>query len=183
MKFIFATSTLILFTLTSAFGQTYSKTIQDSVIINFMQDVLNDKASYQSAFNKKAKKVHIKAFHMKDAYFNNFTETEKLEFEHKFQRLYSELELSQETLEFLKMQYLNMKDTTWQHPIENVNFKKKFKKNYFQYSVPMFSEDFQFALFWRYTYCGTHCAYSQLHWYRYVDGNWKLVKLIDGYIS
>ena len=184
MKLILIVFTITVYISSNALGQTYSRTVKDSVIIAFMNDVLNDKASYKSAFNKSPKRVFHKATHMRDADFNLLTNYEESQpFEKKFKKLYSALDLSQTTLDFLETQYSNMNDTTWQHSIENVIFKKRYKKNYFRYSIPMFSEDYQFALLWRYTYCGSLCAYSELHWYKFENGNWELVKLIDGYIS
>lgn len=174
---------LISFTAKGVSGQTYSEVVSDSVISKFMSDVLITQAPYESAFNKLPKKVYYKPIHLRDANwdFRNLPDTTG--FSVKFDALLRKVNLSNEDIEFLAKQYLAIKDTTWNLNIEKVSFKKKYRKKHFKYSIPIFNKDYTLAVFWRYQYCGSLCAYSELHTYRLVGGNWILDKLIDGWIS
>lgn len=166
-----------------AFGQTYNEVVPDSIIVNFMNDILTSEEPYQSAFNKLPKKVFYKPIHLKDANWDFRDLPDSTSFEIKFEELLKKVELTQEDINFLQNQYSGIIDTTWQLSIKKVSFKKKYRKKQIKYSIPIFTADYQTAIFWRYLYCGSLCAYSEVHTYKLVNGKWELDLLIQGWIS
>ncbi|PTX14354.1 hypothetical protein C8N40_11118 [Pontibacter mucosus] len=174
---------ILLFVNIPAFSQTYNALVPDSVITKFMQDVLTNKEPYQSAFNKLPKKVFYKPISLKTASWDLRELPSETEFEIKFDKLLEKVELTKEDVAFLKAQVNGFNDTIWNLAIPRISLKKKHKKNYFVYSVPIFTKDFKKAVFWRYMYCGSLCAYSELHTYKLYKGKWVIDEYIAGWIS
>ena len=164
-------------------GQTYSTIVSDSIISSFMSDVLTSQQPYESAFNKLPKKVYYKPIHIGNANWDYRDLSDSVAFVDKFYELLKKVNLSNEDIDFLEKQYFGIKDTTWNLNINKVSFKKKYRKKRFKYSVPLFNKDYTLAVFWRYYYCGSLCAYSELHTYRLVGNKWILDILITGWIS
>ena len=83
----------------------------------------------------------------------------------------------------MKEQYETIKETEWKFAHRRLKFRKKYRKNYFKYSIPIFNKNKSLAIMWRYKYCGSLCAYSELHIYELKKGKWIIKELIEGWMS
>ena len=177
---------IILFLICSLriFAQSYNEYVNDQEINQFMIEVLTSKESYGSAFNKTNKKVYYKPIHIGQANWSIFEKSyENFDFKIRFKKLFERSDLNKTDLSFMENQYQTIKETEWNFVPQKIKFKKKYRKNYFKYSIPIFNKDKTLAIMWRYQYCGSLCAYSELHIYELKNGNWKIKELIEGWIS
>jgi hypothetical protein len=172
------------------FGQTYSSKIPDSTILSFIKwEIKNgEKFSEDSkfSFNKKTSRIiseydtinfflpksinrgdwqnEFYLFNRRNAIDSLFSETEK---------------------DFLFAQYLALKDTIWSHKLNRARIKKwKNSRNIYTYAIPLFSSNEKYVLIKKSFYCGNVCAYGGIYLYEKIDEkNWKLLKILNGWIS
>ncbi|MBB6682435.1 hypothetical protein H4O20_13375 [Aequorivita sp. 609] len=158
--------------------------MNDKEINQFMIEVLTSKEPYGSAFNKTNKKVYYKPVHIGQANWSIFEKSyENFDFKIRFKKLFEREDLNKSDLFFMENQYKTIKKTEWKFEHRKLKLKKKYRKSYFKYSIPIFNKDKTLAIMWRYQYCGSLCAYSELHIYELKDGVWKIKELIEGWIS
>ena len=165
-------------------AQLYNEYVNDKQINQFMIHLLVTKTTYKNAFNKDFKKIYYKPIHIGKANWSMYDKlNENLSFEVRFKKLFKRSDLNKNDFDFMKNQYQTIKDTEWNFEHRKLKLKKIYRKNYFKYSIPIFNKDMTLAIMWRYKYCGSLCAYSELHIYEFKNGKWKIKELIDGWIS
>jgi hypothetical protein len=147
-----------------------------------MVEVLTRKESYSSIFNKLPKRIYFKPIHIGKANWR-LSDSENYDFELVFDKLYHDSDLSKEDLEYMKSQYVSTNETTWNFKHKKLKLKKRHRAGDYQYSVPLFTRDGTRAIMWRYKYCGSLCAYSELHMYNLKNGKWEITELIHGWMS
>ena len=165
-------------------GQSYNTIVSDEQINGFMIQVLTNPENNENAFSSSNKKVYYKPIHIGKA---NWSISEKsynnYDFEIRFKKLFHREDLNKNDLTYMKEQYESIKTTKWNFDNKNLILKKKYKKNYFKYSIPIFNKDKNLAIMWRYKYCGSLCAFSEVHIYELKNGRWKIKELIEGWMS
>lgn len=175
---------LLLFCFSWVYPQSYNQYVKDKEINQFMIEVLTSKEPYGSAFNKTNKKIYCKPTHIGQANWSlSEKEYESFDFEIRFRKLFERSDLNKKDLSFMKSQYQTIKKTEWNFNHRKLKLKKKYRKNYFIYSIPIFNKDRTLAIMWRYKYCGSLCAYSELHIYEKKDDKWKIKEFIEGWMS
>ena len=158
--------------------------MNDKEINQFMIEILTSQEPYASAFNKTSKRIYYKPINIGQANWSISEKSyENFDFEIRFKKLYERSDLNKNDLSFMENQYQTIKETEWNFEHQKIRFKKKYRRNYFKYSIPIFNKDKTLAIMWRYKYCGSLCAYSELHIYELKDGVWRIKELIEGWIS
>ena len=149
-----------------------------------MIEALTSKEPYQSSFNRTNKKVYFKPIHIGEAPWSISPKSyEDLDFKVRFKKLFERSDLTASDLKFMQEQYESIKDVKWTFKHKNLKLKQQYRKNYFKYSIPIFNKKRTLAIMWRYQYCGSLCAYSELHIYEWKNEKWIIKELIDGWIS
>ena len=181
---------VVIFSSTITLSQTYSAQIPDSIILNFMDWELKNGQKFAEGgklrFRKKTSCKILKMDALNFVYpdslstrdwqyrlflFNRYT---------KIDTLFSETEI-----ESLFIQFNALKDTVWSHKIRGANIKKgTIRRNYYSYSIPIFTPDFTFVFLNKTFYCGSVCAYGGVYLYKKNDENsWELVTILNGWMS
>lgn len=98
----------------------------------------------------------------------------------KIDTLFDEAEI-----ESLFNQFTALKDTVWSHKIRGANIKERnSKRNFYSYSIPIFTTDFTYVFLKKTFYCGNVCAYGGVYLYKKSNGNsWELVTILNGWMS
>lgn len=187
MKLLFI---LLLFNSFSSFGQTYSSQISDSTILAFMKwEVKNGGEYSEESKLRSRKKMSIRPlvfdtlnFIFSDSLpkygwdFSNFLFNQR----NNIDTIFSESET-----QFLFDQFTKINDTIWSQKIAGAKIGKWHNpKDQFSYSIPLFSENNKYVLIKKSYYCGNLCAYGGIYLYEKIDEkNWKLVKVLNGWMS
>ena len=181
----------ILFTVVKSSGQTYSTVLTDQEIHNFFYQINNSK-------NIRIHKLSPYIFSWSSILsFNDTTNQElPLNFLNKASQEYSILKSSftQGDIEFIRQQYVSLKDTTWDFRQlkkfivadsiinkeifkKSLSGKRKIKDNYsYSFSVPLFSLDRKSAIIYQDYFCGALCSTSCIYLYQKSnDGRWRQI--------
>jgi hypothetical protein len=161
-------------------SQKYSSIISDNEIEEFIQWKIN-KEIRESKKYKSSISV-VKLFHQPEKWRNAQTDIfsfscDTISFEIKlFSFLQSDTVFNQEDRVFLSQQYDSEIVTDWNEQFDNVKLKKKFGKNNYKMTIPLFSKDKSKLIVWVYYYCGSLCASATVFIYEKIDENsWKLI--------
>ncbi len=172
-----------------SFGQTYSSQVPDSTILAFMNWEIKNGENYTETRNirfhrkiaPKTLKFEAQNFHKPDS-LSPFEAQPELLFNrnNKLDTLFSKAEM-----DAFFNQYNAVKDTVWSHKIKAAKIKSwKSPLHQYHYAVPLFSSDGKYVLIKKSFYCGNSCAYGGIYLYEKIgDNNWKLFKILFGWIS
>lgn len=182
---------IIFFVLSFSFytaGQTYSSYVSDSTIISFMDWELNHGERYDENEHEhgrrnvliKISKYDISNFILSDSAF--------VSYEQKVNNVFNQINKSDTIIgNAEKISLINqlkkVKDTVWSHKFSSVNWKKKKRKNFYMYSIPLFINS-NHVLIKKSFYCGNVCAYGGIYLYKKTSSvNWELITIINGWLS
>jgi hypothetical protein len=171
-------------------GQTYSSKVSDSTILAFMKWEIQNGEKYAEAnkfrMNRKTSDKILKfdtlnfyypdSLHQYDWQYRAFLFNRH----NKIDTLFSNADI-----ESLFIQFTALKDTVWSHKISGAKIKNwNFPKNQYTYSIPIFSYNNKYVLIKKSFFCGNVCAYGGIYLYEKIDdNNWKLLKILHGWMS
>ena len=170
----------------TGYSQTYSTVTNDSTVTSFMNQALAGKTNYPGTKLKNKKSVLSRPISWENARWDlNSAELNDTIFKEKFYFVMDTLKkyFNESNLIFLEKQFKGQIKTNWNNRALNARFKKNYNLNFFEYSIPIFSVDYQSALLYEYYYCGNLCAYSGLWLYKHDGKQWIKFRLLKGWIS
>jgi hypothetical protein len=195
MKVIFS-AFLILYTYLTS-GQTYSRVISDSEIINFINaDILRDSIKIIKSVKREIIRLNLDDFYYKDSL--DFTNKNATSFRFIFQyhRDYKDREVtyhldtlfSRKDIDYFLQQIEGItKQKYWEQPflnsvlIDNVKLdsNRYAKKIMYLYSLPLFSADKKHVIIIKSFFCGFLCGGGAYYLYeKDINNNWYLVRTL-----
>ena len=162
--------------------QTYSSTISDNDIYNFLSWLKSQKEfrTKESAFNNKVLSWKEENFHLLDS-------TDKYP-QFNFDYIFKSKEgtdtiFREHDREYLYKQFISIKDTVLRHPFtSNSGYDIDSPKH--SVSIPLFSLKKDYVIIKLSYYCGNECGYGGYNVYKRLKRNkWKYVTTVNGWIS
>jgi hypothetical protein len=175
---------IFIFGALTGYSQTYSSVINDSTIASFINQTLICKTDYPGT--KLKKRVMSQPLAWENARWDlNSADLNDSIFQEKFFFVMDTLKkyFNESNMPFLEKQFKSQIKTSWIKNQLNAKFRTNYDINYFEYTIPIFSNDYQTALIYEYYYCGNLCAYSGLWLYKRNGREWVRYKCLKGWIS
>lgn len=173
-----------------AWSQTYSSVIDDGKISEFIQDEIDSKFSYSKKherrwyhFRKRIKKSptdwNLANWEMR------WEQSKIVDFHNKFFFVIDSLKkyFTEADMLFLEQQYNAQRINDWSFKPKHCRVKKSYKIDFYEFTIPLFSKDFETAIFYNYYLCGSLCAYSGLWIYKWDGEKWVQDKYLKGWMS
>jgi hypothetical protein len=160
-------------------GQNLSAEISDNEIINFISWEI------QNSDNRKKIYYRIKSWTEKN--FKEEKDINKRDFDYRMTYLFKkENELNtiftEKDIKYLQKQSNSIRTTEWKINFKNAKVSKRRKKTHI-YSIPLFSKDRKHVIIYKEFWRGLENSIGGYYIYQKIDGNWKLIKRVNGFIS
>lgn len=182
-------------------SQTYSGTISDSLIENFVIWEIDHSSKHPDESKLWNRKIAKKIIPWEEALISllgsaGFPNS----FENQYQQLLSQDKswtlrygndlkyiselLSESDIKFLKLQFdSNGKDAQWTFKTSKFNIKNNPRKNFYSYTIPLFNKSHNIAILYKEFFCGSACAEGRILIYVLENNHWRLYKDIPCWIS
>ena len=76
-------------------------------------------------------------------------------------------------IEYMKEQFENELKNNWTFETKKSKLKNRLKKDFYSYTIPLFSKDKSKAIIYKEFYCGSLCAYGTIEILEKKDNKWN----------
>ena len=173
-----------------ALGQTYSSTVSDKEIYDFLNWMTKYDKKYSGEPWFKGKQICQKIRTWDKSNFNKEQSSMNDSFGGNYlfkKRAGTDTIFNKADREYILRQYSSIKDSIWRNSFASGNFincLNQKRPNRYYYSIPLFSIDKSFVIVSRTYVCGNECAHGGYYIYRKrQSGKWEYVTTVNGWMS